>query len=528
MKELSIPETTPPAFKIQVEGPQQSSFNDKKLNFQELPHEITSRLSESGINSPTPIQASSYHPIMEGLDILAQSMTGSGKTLAFALPIAIKLMQSPKKKNLNPTVLILSPTRELADQITKVFRESLRSAGCKVQTLIGGVSYVKQEQGLRSNVDIIVGTPGRVSDMIRKNKLSLMNLQTFVLDEVDQMLDIGFAKELNFIREQISSKAQTLFFSATMNREAKKMASQLLKDPVHISVESLKNSPKNIEHGLLKVKSSSKLDALVSSLVYFDPAQAIIFCETKKECADVTSTLGQKGFSCAQLNSDLNQYERQLAMNQFKHGKLRFLVATNVAARGIDVQELPLVINYTPPKDQESYTHRVGRTGRAGATGKAWTMVSPIEFHRFQRLLKGLNIQAKKISLPTTDQFLETIVANELNQYKLDLPEVSEVSEEMSIIENSLMKLSPEQIRSIVAQNLATQITKFGISDPSQFQFNDLPFALKNERSSKKPRRFGGRSSQNRGQKPLRSRHSQSNSRSWSKPSKFAKKAYKA
>ena len=482
----------PAQYKVSVSGTSKDKFCGKKLEFKNLPQDIVLGLEQSGITAPTPIQESSFYPIMNNLDILAQSMTGSGKTLAFALPIALKVKESKDRPTKNPTVLILTPTRELADQITKVYKTTLRSTGCKIVTLIGGVSYTKQEQGLKSSVDIVVGTPGRIADMIRKKKLQLNDLRSFVLDEVDQMLDIGFAKELNFIRDHLPKSSQTLFFSATMNKEARNMASSLLKDPFIISVESSQNSPKNIEHGYLKVKSDSKLDALVSLLVYYNPNQAIIFCETKKECSDISSSLSQKLFSCAQLNSDINQYDRQLTMNKFKSGKLQFLVATNVAARGIDVQDLPLVINYTPPTDKESYTHRVGRTGRAGAKGKAWTMVTPSDFHRFQRLLKILNVQALKITLPNSDSFLEKIVSRELNKYSFDKLPNGLTSDEILVIEKSLMHLTSDQIKSIVTQNLASEINKFRISDPSQFHFSDIPFQMKRNSSR------NGRSSSNR------------------------------
>ncbi|NRA45408.1 MAG: DEAD/DEAH box helicase [Oligoflexales bacterium] len=479
MKELNS-QTAPKTYTVQISSPQQREFNDKKLSFQELPQEWLEGLKKNGVVAPTPIQESTFYPVCDGLDVLAQSLTGSGKTLAFSLPLALTLAKAKKKpKNGRPFGLILTPTRELADQITKVFKTMLRPSKLQVVTIIGGVSYSKQEQALKRPVDIVVGTPGRIADLLKKQMLSLKDLKTFVLDEVDQMLDIGFAKELNLIRDHLPEKTQTLFFSATLNKETSRLANDLLNDPMQVKVKAANDTPKSIEHGYLKVKSSNKLSALVSCLVYYNPSQAIIFCETKKECADVAYTLSQKGFNVSQLNSDLNQYERQLAMKQFKQGQLQFLIATNVAARGIDIQELPLVVNYTPPKDRESYTHRVGRTGRAGATGKAWTMVSPNEFHWFQRLTKMVKADPKPITLPKGEVFLQTIVDRELAKLNLtELPR-SINSDELMMIERSLDQLDPDQIRSFLMQIIAKSVHKFGITDPSKFHW---------ETASTKPR----------------------------------------
>ena len=472
MKELNS-QAAPKTYTVQISSPQQREFKDKKLSFQELPQEWLEGLKKNGILAPTPIQESTFHPICDGLDVLAQSLTGSGKTLAFSLPLAIALTKAKKKpKNARPFGLILTPTRELADQITKVFKNMLSHSKLQVVTIIGGVSYSKQEQALKRPVDIVVGTPGRIADLLKKQMLSLKDLKTFVLDEVDQMLDIGFAKELNLIQDNLPEKTQTLFFSATLNREASRLANNLLNDPLQVKIKAANDTPKSIEHGYLKVKSNNKLNALVSCLVYYNPSQAIIFCETKKECADVAYTLNQKGFSVSQLNSDLNQYERQLAMKQFKQGQLQFLIATNVAARGIDIQELPLVVNFTPPKDRESYTHRVGRTGRAGATGKAWTMVSPNEFHWFQRLTKMVKADAKPITLPKGEVFLQTIVDRELAKLNVtELPR-SINTDELMMIERSLDELEPEQIRSYLMQIIAKSVHKFGITDPSKFHWD--------------------------------------------------------
>lgn len=448
------------------------------LSFQDLAPEWQDALAQEGIVEASPIQAQTFYPIQDGRDILAQSMTGSGKTIAFSLPLAIKKNKAaaaPSSRQNGPSILILTPTRELADQVAKVFTQTLRLCRLSVTTIIGGVSYSKQEKAIQSGVDVIVGTPGRIADLLEKRMLSLAHLEHFVLDEVDQMLDIGFAKELNLIRSHITKKAQTLFFSATLNRDAVSLANKLLDNPVHVSIAAA-NTPCSIEHGFLTVKANSKLKALVSCLVYFNPSQAIIFCETKKECSDVTHCLNMRGFSVSQLNSDLNQYERQVAMAKFKKGSLQFLVATNVAARGIDVQGLPLVINFTPPRDIESYTHRVGRTGRAGAKGKAWTFITPEESFRYHRLVKQIRANSEKISLPDSDAFVQTLVHRELGQ----LSQVDEAavnphgdSMDLSSIDQALGKLSATEIRSLLKGVLTARLQKIGISNPELLQWQE-------------------------------------------------------
>lgn len=458
-------------------------YSTKKLSFREdLPEQWAQSFEDEGKLKPTPIQESAFHPIQDGLDLLAQSMTGSGKTLAFSLPLAFRYRESCKLRPRSPKILILTPTRELADQITQVFQKTLRHSQVKVTSVIGGVSYTRQEKALSGSVHVVIGTPGRVSDLIKKKTLNLAEVETFVLDEVDQMLDTGFEVELNFIRNSIPEKCQTLFFSATLNQQARRLANKFLKDPVCITSSENKNSPESIEHGYIATKGHLKTKALISSLAFYNPEQAIIFCETKKECSDVSHALMMKGFSATQLNSDLNQYERQMAISQFKNGTIRFLIATNVAARGIDVQALPMVINYTPPKCAESYTHRAGRTGRAGAKGKAWTFVTPEDCRWYTGIIRQVKAKAQRISFPDSQAFMETIINKEICQISSESVYGKNFSDvEMEKIDQELSKLTPDQHKALVRQVIASRVSKIGIFDPEKLQWSD--FDLKKQMS---------------------------------------------
>ncbi|MCB9229366.1 MAG: DEAD/DEAH box helicase [Deltaproteobacteria bacterium] len=481
-------------------------YADKKLSFQDdLPESWSQSFAAEGKNSPTPIQEYSFHPVLDGHDLLAQSMTGSGKTLAFSLPLAFKFMNSERPRPGTPKILILTPTRELADQITQVFTQTLRHSQLRVTSVIGGVSYGKQEKALSGQIHAVVGTPGRVSDFIRKKKLNLSEVQSFVLDEVDQMLDTGFEAELDFIRQNLPEACQTLFFSATLNAQARNLAAKFLKHPVTITSCDRKNSPECIEHGYIATKSHLRTKALISSLAYYHPEQAIIFCETKKECSDVSHALTGKGFSAAQLNSDLNQYERQMAISQFKAGSIRFLIATNVAARGIDVQGLPMVINYTPPRCAESYTHRAGRTGRAGAKGKAWTFVTPEDYRWYTSIIRQVRAKPEQIRFPDSHSFMKTIVSKEIcNISSETFGGKNFSSAEMEAIDHELSHLTPEQHKILIRQVIASRVSKIGIFDPEKLQWHD--FDLQKSQGGGRPRQYGssrsfGRSSSSYGRK---------------------------
>ena len=444
-----------------------SQSEEKQNIFKNIPQSIQERLSKKGIITPTEIQQASFDPILNGSDILAQSETGSGKTLAFAIPLALRLMQLSKPKSGHIGSLILTPTRELASQVTEVFRSILYPLGIRCLAVTGGSSYQKQQYLLNQGIDIVIGTPGRVTDLMQRGNLNLADVKTFVLDEVDQMLDFGFAEDLNKVRAGLPSNVQTIFFSATLGKNIVGLAHKILSEPVEIKIAN-QASPETIEHGYVFVKVGAKLKALVNILMYYNPTQAIIFCDTKKECAEVTTALIQRNFHASQLNSDLGQPERVATMNRFRKNEIKFLVATNVAARGIDVKELSLVINFSVPKDTQSYTHRTGRTGRAGATGKAWTIITPKDLRSFDDLIHHLKIKPSHIELPHRNEILKKVTENVVQSLITD-PDMAKNEQVYQVIDQALKSVPAESAKTILAGFLCQKLNTLDIYDSQHF-----------------------------------------------------------
>ncbi len=383
-------------------------------DFSFLPASILRVLQEQGITTPTPVQKAAIGPAMEGRDVLVQAQTGSGKTLAFALPIGLKL-GGPSQDG-QPRALVLAPTRELANQVEAVFSTTLATLGLRCLSIIGGSSYARQKKTLRDGVDIVVGTPGRIADLIRQNSLQLKQIQCFVLDEVDQMLDIGFAEELNVVKDALPTEIQVLFFSATIDRQMIRVTEKMLRHPVRLDLSSEDATPPNIEHACLLVKNDQRLGALINLLLFHAPKQAMLFCATREECREVASALESRGFNAAPISGDLSQEAREDTLKRFHSSSLQYLVATNVAARGIDIQALPLVLNFDVPPDLESYTHRIGRTGRAGEDGRAWTLVTPQTFYRYRAHMKALDLPLKHLELPSQHDILASIAQRHLTE----------------------------------------------------------------------------------------------------------------
>ncbi|MEM1009681.1 MAG: DEAD/DEAH box helicase, partial [Myxococcota bacterium] len=298
--------------------------------FSALPEALQQTLEAQGIVRPTPIQSQAIPKALEGHDLCAQSQTGSGKTLAFTLPLALRLKSTEAKTF--PRALVLTPTRELAQQIEMVFRTYLMPLQMRCLTIIGGNAYGKQKSALRDGVDVVIGTPGRIEDLLKRGHLHLDHVEIFVLDEVDQMLDVGFAESLDNIHRGLPDQHQTLLFSATLAPQTRKMAKLLLQDPVEIKISSSVRSPQQIEHFFVPVYKSKACSALMNLLLYHNPTQAIVFCETRQECREVTVALQQRGFQASALNSDLTQELRNETLQRFRNAELQYLIATNVAA----------------------------------------------------------------------------------------------------------------------------------------------------------------------------------------------------
>ena len=353
-----------------------------------LPDASVSVLTELGYTQPTPVQGESIPILLEGRDIIAKAQTGTGKTAAFALPLLANLDIRLRQ----PQVLVIAPTRELAGQVAEAFKSYGKYLkGFNIATIYGGQDYRSQMQSLRGGSHVVVGTPGRVMDHLRRGSLRLDNLQAIVLDEADEMLNMGFIEDIEWILQQIPHEHQTALFSATMPEPIVKIAKKYLTDPARVSIKSTESTIAKIEQCYTCVAKPDKLDALIRFIEFEDIQASIIFTATKQFSTEIAEKLQTLGYTAAALNGDMSQSAREKVITKIKNGALNIIVATDVAARGIDVERISHVINYDLPYDAETYTHRIGRTGRAGRTGKAFSLINPRENRSFQNIARNIN-----------------------------------------------------------------------------------------------------------------------------------------
>ncbi len=348
-------------------GPVPFKFSDLNLN-----EPIQRAVNDTGYTEPTPIQKAAIPPLLEGKDLIGCAQTGTGKTAAFALPILNRLVRNPRRAGPRETrVLILTPTRELAIQIHESFKTYGKYLRLHYSVIFGGVGQGFQVRDLKNGVDVLVATPGRLLDLIDQRYLSLRNLEVFVLDEADRMLDMGFINDIRKVIAMLPPKRQNLFFSATMPPDIKKLADTMLTHPVSVEVTPVSSTAELIQQSLLFVERSKKKDLLRHVLKDKDFKRVIVFTRTKRGANQVSEVLARNGISSEAIHGNKSQGARQRALDNFKNGRIRVLVATDIAARGIDVESISHVINYEIPNIAESYVHRIGRTARAGAEGIA-------------------------------------------------------------------------------------------------------------------------------------------------------------
>lgn len=339
-----------------------------------LPEELATALSKIGFTTPTPIQAQALPAALEGKDLVASAETGSGKTAAFSIPLITRLLNSPEG-----VALILAPTRELAVQIVKVIKELSQDVRrFRAALLIGGVPMGGQLQALRANPRVIVATPGRLVDHLERRSVNLSACEILVLDEADRMLDMGFAPQLEQIRKVLPESRQTLLFSATMPPDIEALAAKWLRNPVRIAIGQVSKPVDRIEQKVIETDSSAKNDVLLKELTTREGA-VLIFARTKRRTDRLARVLHGAGLKVAHIHGDRSQSQRQRALDGFRDGRFNILVATDIAARGLDIPEIAHVINYDMPMVPEDYVHRIGRTARAGRTGEALALVSPEE-----------------------------------------------------------------------------------------------------------------------------------------------------
>jgi ATP-dependent RNA helicase DeaD len=354
-----------------------------------------------GYQHPTPVQLAVYEPAVRGKSIVVQARTGTGKTTAFGLPILDQLVRKSLQK---VQALVLCPTRELALQVSRELEQLARFRATPIVAIYGGASMVHQVEALERGAQVVVGTPGRVLDHIRRGTLDTSHVRIFVLDEADEMLSMGFAKELSSIVETLPKERQGLYFSATIPPDIERMATTQLKEPEFITLSSDQVGALEVAHFVYITAPGDKRGQLIRIIEVEDPESALVFCNTKEETERLTEALKNKGFDADWLNGDLEQNERERVMAKTREGKLRFLVATDVAARGIDVSHLTHVINFDFPDTAEQYVHRTGRTGRAGRTGTAISLVGPRDIGNLYLLRLTYKIRPIERQLPTAGE----------------------------------------------------------------------------------------------------------------------------
>ncbi len=418
-----------------------SSSADARFTDLGLPAPILQILEELGYESPTPIQAQTIPLLLEGRDLLGQAQTGTGKTAAFALP-ALSLTQL---KPASPQTLVLAPTRELAIQVAEAFqRYATHLPGFHVLPIYGGQSYVPQLKGLRRGVHVVVGTPGRVVDHIKRGTLNLDSIRMLVLDEADEMLRMGFIDDVEWVLQQTPANRQVALFSATMPSAIRRVAQTYLKSPAEIHVKSKTTTATNIRQRYWLVSGANKLEGLTRILEAETFDAMIIFARTKLATNELAERLEARGFAAAALNGDLDQKQRERTVAKLKNRILDIVVATDVAARGLDVERISHVLNYDIPTDTESYVHRIGRTGRAGRSGEAILFVAPREKHLLRAIERATRQSIGIMALPTD----ATIQDKRLERFEksiIDALEDEASTSKIEALEQMILQVSEQQ-----------------------------------------------------------------------------------
>ncbi len=408
---------------------------------------IVQALIELGYEEPTPIQREAIPPLLDGRDLLGQAATGTGKTAAFALPL-LQLHSAEPPQPSRPTILVLVPTRELAMQVAEAFHRYGRALGTSVLPIYGGAAFDQQIRGLRRGTHVVVATPGRALDHLRRGTLILSALKAVVLDEADEMLDMGFAEEIDLILEATPSERQTALFSATMPQRIARIAERQLRQPVRVAIAREKGRagalPKVRQTAYL-VPRAQKVTALGRVLDVESPTLALVFCRTRNEVDTLGETLAGRGYRVEALHGGMTQDQRDRVMKRTRGGNVDLLVATDVAARGLDIEQLSHVVNFDVPASPAAYVHRIGRTGRAGREGVAITLLEPRE-HRLLRNIEQLTKQRIQVStVPTVldvrarrldvtrAAIRDLILAGDLDSYRVVIEALGEEFEVMDV-----------------------------------------------------------------------------------------------
>ncbi len=467
--------------------------------FEELgvSREVVESLSKMNFQSPTGIQTETIPYVFSGIDILAQAQTGSGKTGAFGIPIVDIVRRSEELQS-----LVLAPTRELAQQVGEQLRLMARAKGLKVSIIFGGTSIERQIQDLKKRPQIVVGTPGRVIDHINRKTLKLDNLTHLVLDEADEMLNMGFIEDVRFILSKITSNHQTLLFSATMPKTIMELSKDFMKDYKLIKTMSDEDLNPDIKEYATIARENEKLETLIGFLDVQNPNLAIVFGRTKRRVDELSSALIAKGYLAEGLHGDITQSKRLEILRKFKNNSLQILVATDVAARGIDISDVTHVYNFDIPQDTESYTHRIGRTGRAGKSGVAVTFLNPIEMP-YLKDIENSRGERMKMLRPYTKEEVKKARHNRL--FEEVVSELSDDHVELNSLANKLLAESN-------AEKIITVLLNKLINDKKEVDVElsfEKPLPRKQERGRNSSRSNNRRRrSDNRDRKPKNERRS--------------------
>ncbi|WP_370238519.1 DEAD/DEAH box helicase [Neptunomonas phycophila] len=449
-------------------------------------------LQEIGYETPSPIQAASIPHLLEGKDLLGQAQTGTGKTAAFALPLLSRI--DTKKKV--PQLLVLAPTRELAIQVAEAFQTYARHMpDFHVLPIYGGSAYDGQLRQLRRGVQVVVGTPGRVMDHIRRGSLVLNDLQALVLDEADEMLRMGFIDDVDWILEHTPSTRQIALFSATMPQAIRRLALQHLKSPEEIKIASKTATATTITQKYWRVSGLHKLDALTRILEMQQFDAMLIFVRTKSATVELSEKLTARGYSCEALNGDVTQQLRERTVERLRQGKLDIVVATDVVARGLDVERISHVLNYDIPYDTESYVHRIGRTGRAGREGEAILFVSPREQRMLRMIEQATRQKIEPMELPSTSD----INTKRVDRFKQQISDTLD-SQDLSQYVDLLTKYQTEHdtdplfiaaaLASLLQGKTPLLLSERELRGPKGFE--DRPPRERGERKERRPKRSSG------------------------------------
>ena len=389
------------------------SFKDLGLS-----SEVLDALSDSGYSSPTPIQEKAIPYVLMGRDVLGCAQTGTGKTAGFVLPM-IDILAEGRAKARMPRSLILAPTRELAAQVGESFERYGKYHKLNKALLIGGSSMSEQEAKLDRGVDVLIATPGRLLDLFERGKILLADVKILVIDEADRMLDMGFIPDVEKIVSRIPKIRQTLFFSATMPKEIRRLADQFLMNPKEISVAPPASPAETVEQGLVRLPGHDKRKALNTLLDQEDVLSALVFCNRKRDVSALNKALQKRGLASNELHGDMPQSSRMETLENFKQGEIRILVCSDVAARGLDMPKVSHVFNYDVPNHAEDYVHRIGRTGRAGRSGKAFMLATPADGKSLAAIERAMNR-----AIPTVE--LESVRILKPQEVEGELPAAEE------------------------------------------------------------------------------------------------------